>query len=68
MTNRMRFNNSKCQILHLEWSKWAEGWLEGSPAEGNLGMLVCSQLNMSQHHAQAAKRANPILGCIKHSQ
>ncbi|KAK4829271.1 hypothetical protein QYF61_002663 [Mycteria americana] len=71
--NRMKFNKSKCQILHLGWSnagqkyKLGDKWLESSPAEKDLGMLVDSRVNMSQQCAQAAKRAKCILGCIKHS-
>ena len=73
MINGMKFNKSKCHILHLERSntgnkyKLGEEWLESSPAERHLGVLVNSRLNMSQQCALAAKRANRILGCIKHS-
>ncbi|KAK4816067.1 hypothetical protein QYF61_011075 [Mycteria americana] len=73
MINGMKFNKSKCQMLHPAWShvghkhKLGEEWLESSPAERDLGVLVDSRLNRSQQGALAAKRANRILGCIKHS-
>jgi len=64
----MKFNKSKCWILHLGWSnggykyELGEEWLENSPAESNQGVLVSSGLSRSQQSVLAAKRANPILG------
>ena len=39
--------------------------LESCPTERGLGVLINSKLNMSQHRALAAKRANRALGGIK---
>jgi len=73
MINVIKFNKSNCQILHLGQSnvrhkyKLGEEWLESSPAEGDLGVLIDSRLCMSQQHALAAHRVSCMLGCIKHS-
>lgn len=66
----MRFNKSKCRVLHLGRNnhmyqyRLGDDLLERSSEEKN---LVGDRLTMSQQCALVAKRANGILACIKRS-
>jgi len=71
--NVTKFSKVKCKVLHMGRGnrkhkyRLGRAWIERSPEEQDLGVLMDKKLDMRHQHALAAQKANCILGSLKRS-
>ncbi|GAB0202833.1 hypothetical protein GRJ2_002748900 [Grus japonensis] len=69
----MKFDKAKCKVLHVGQRnpkhnyRLSREWIESSPEEKDLGVLLGEKLNVSWQCTLAGQKPTCILGCIKSS-
>ena len=66
----LKFSKAKCKVLHFGQGDYqyehrlGDEWMENSPVEKDLRILVDEKLDMSQQCALTTPKASCILVCI----